>query len=91
MISEMPAGLSPYKRTPEFAAATTPAGLLRDHSTAAGVWGRIVVLAGNVEYEISGTGEIAFLDATTPGFIEPQVTHRVTPSDDARFYVEFWR
>jgi tellurite methyltransferase len=40
------------KRTPEFTEATVPQGLLRDHSTKAGVWAQIRVLEGTLRYHV---------------------------------------
>ncbi len=91
MKPSLPADVVPYRRTPEFTAETTPAGLRRDHSTRAGTWGRIVVLAGTLRYEIAGRDDAQLLDCETPGIIEPEVLHKVAPSVDARFYVEFLR
>ncbi len=91
LSATIPADVSAYRRTPEFTAESTPAALLRDHGTKAGTWGRIVVLAGEVAYEVAGSGVVAMLDPATPGVIEPRVAHRVTPSADARFYIEFLR
>lgn len=36
---ERPHGLVVYKQTPDFTQATTPRGLVKDHSTKVGVWG----------------------------------------------------
>ena len=36
---ERPHGLVVYKQTPYFTQATTPRGLVKDHSTKVGVWG----------------------------------------------------
>lgn len=88
----MPAGLKAYKRTPEFTQATTPAGLMRGHSTKEGVWAKIVVIEGSMIYRIlePEMEEIA-LDSKTHGVIEPQILHEVVPHDGVRFYVEFHR
>ena len=42
-----------YRRTPEFDAATTPPGLLGEHNTKAGVWGRIHVMEGALLYRVT--------------------------------------
>ncbi len=89
---EIPAGFAPYKRTPEFDAATVPTGLLADHATKPGVWGVIHVLAGSLRYVVEPpiAGERT-LDVATPGIVVPEVRHRVVPAGDVRFFVEFHR
>lgn len=89
---ELPAGYAPYKRTAELDQVSIPAGLLRDHSTKAGVWGVIHVLAGRLHYIVESplAGEF-FLDPATPGIVVPEVLHRVAPIGDVRFFVEFHR
>lgn len=46
----LPARVQVYKRTADFTEQTIPAGLLKDHTTKPGVWARIVVSAGELEY-----------------------------------------
>nr|WP_236750234.1 DUF1971 domain-containing protein [Acidithiobacillus ferridurans] len=49
-LPEPPVPLKEYQRTPEFTDDDAPAGLLHEHRTKAGVWGRIVLLEGNLRY-----------------------------------------
>ncbi|MEZ5215007.1 MAG: DUF1971 domain-containing protein [Ilumatobacteraceae bacterium] len=46
---ELPGGLVLVRTTPEFTEATVPA-LLRAHRVAEGVWGRLVVIEGAVDF-----------------------------------------
>ncbi len=93
---EWPAGLARYRTTPRFVGGATPAGLLRDHSTKRGVWGRIVVEEGSVVYVAGarrctlrpGAGGSA---ADGTGVVVPEMKHHVEPAPDAVFAVEFWR
>ncbi len=87
----VPAGAAPYKRTPEFTQDTVPAGLTRDHSTKAGVWGVITVLSGGLRYVVPGTGLDVQLDPAIPGIVMPGQIHFVEPAGEVRFFVEFWR
>tara|TARA_B100000029_G_scaffold315184_2_gene307609 strand:- start:312 stop:521 length:210 start_codon:yes stop_codon:yes gene_type:complete len=68
-----------------------PASLLSEHRTKPGVWGLIHVTQGTVIYQITGATEPIELTGHTPGVIEPETLHSVRPSDNAVFYVEFWR
>lgn len=88
----LPPGLEAYNRTPVFTQATVPAGLLRAHSTKAGVWGRIVVLEGKLIYRITDPRRPRseqVLSPTAPGVVEPTVLHEVEPQGAVRFLVEF--
>jgi tellurite methyltransferase len=89
---ELPDAFAPYKRTREFAAHSIPDGLLRDHTTARGVWGVIHVVAGRLRYivepPLAGTH---VLDPEHPGIVVPEVRHRVAPDGAVRFYVEFYK
>jgi tellurite resistance-related uncharacterized protein len=92
--SVIPAGLTVYKRTPEFNEETTPAGLLRAHSTKEGVWGCIRVLEGELLYCIVDARREARERVVTPvrpGVVEPTILHYVEPREATRFYVEFLR
>ena len=91
-MKTIPADCVAYKRTPEFNNETVPAGLLRAHRTKAGTWGRIVVLAGRLEYQITEpVAETLVLDPERSGVVEPEMLHSVAPLGDVRFYVEFLR
>jgi tellurite methyltransferase len=89
---EMPAGHAPYKRTRELDEHSVPPGLLKDHSTARGVWGVIHVIAGRLRYIVEPplAGEHV-LDETHPGVVVAEVLHRVAPEGHVRFFVEFHR
>jgi len=90
-MPSLPREVAAYKRTPTFDRDTVPAGLLEAHSTKAGVWGRIVVLSGRLEYVLTEGGERFELGPDQPGIIEPQAEHRVRPLGAVSFYVEFLR
>ena len=87
----LPANATAYKRTRVFTQHTVPAGLLRDHTTAAGVWGMIHVLSGRLRYVVPSAGYDVELTPGHDGIVEPEVPHHVTPVGDVEFYVEFWR
>ena len=89
----LPHDVAPYKRTAVFTESTIPAGLLRDHRTAPGVWGLIHVLEGRLLYRISDPNgaERAIVPGGRPGVIEPERLHAVKPLGPVRFYVEFHR
>jgi tellurite resistance-related uncharacterized protein len=89
---ELPAGFRAYKRTRELDERSVPAGLLKDHSTAPGVWGVIHVLEGRLRYIVEPPlASERELDAAHPGIVAPEVLHRIVPEGRVRFYVEFYR
>ena len=89
---EWPEGLASYRRTPEFDQDSVPAGLRKDHATKRGVWGRIEILAGALDYVVQPPVDATFvLDPETPGIVAPEVPHHVSPRGVVRFFVEFHR
>jgi len=94
-MTQLPAGLEAYKRTPIFTEQSVPAGLLKDHSTKDGTWGLIHVEEGSLTYVITDPrrpqSERVLTRESDPGVVEPTIVHRVQPSGDVRFWVEFWR
>ncbi len=92
MRESIPSGLAAYRRTAEFTESTVPAGLLRRHTTKAGVWGAIHVLEGSLRYRIlEPEAEEIVLAPDRPGVVEPEVPHEVEVIGPVRFFVEFHR
>lgn len=91
-MKSLPANAVAYKRTAEFTETTVPAGLLRSHTTKAGTWGRIHVVAGRLRYRILEPAvEEIDLTPEREGVVEPEVPHEVEPLGTVRFFVEFLR
>lgn len=88
----LPSNVKPYKKTPEFTELTVPAGLLKDHQTKSGVWGKIVILYGALEYTIIEPElDVTELSNSKHGVVEPTILHHIKPLGKVRFYVEFYR
>lgn len=89
----MPENFIAYKQTPEFNQNTVPKGFLRDHTTAAKTWARIVVTSGKLKYEITEPGHEAqhILTPEISGIIVAKQAHHVSVIADVLFYVEFYR
>lgn len=88
----IPDGYVPYKQTPVFNTETIPSGLTQQHATKKGIWGLIHVVTGTLIYRIHHPFySEERLDSQTPGIVLPDVQHDVHPSEDAMFYIEFWR
>jgi tellurite resistance-related uncharacterized protein len=89
----IPDGLVLYKRTAEFTQDTVPAGLLSAHSTKDGVWGRIQVVEGELNYRVLDPRrrwKETVLSPDLAGVVEPTILHDVTARGPTRFYVEFF-
>lgn len=90
-MKQLPSDLTAYKKTPEFTETSIPHGLLKDHNTKQGVWGKIVVLDGSLEYIIQEPEiEIIKLSSSRFGVVEPTIKHHVKPIGAVKFYVEFY-
>ena len=91
-MKNLPEHVDSYKKTPIFTEHTVPSGLLKSHKTKLGVWGKIVVLEGNLEYRIlQPSFEVLTLGVEQFGVVEPAVPHEVEPKGSVKFYVEFYR
>jgi tellurite resistance-related uncharacterized protein len=89
--SGLPAGLVAYRRTPVFDQDTIPAGLRREHRTAAGVWGVITVLEGRLRFRSLDPISETVLIPGAPIAAAPQQPHEIAPDGPVRFFVEFYR
>lgn len=90
-MTDWPAGLTPYKRTPEFTETTIPAGLLRAHATKPGTWAQLHVLSGRLRFSDLVRGVVLDLDPGRHPLIRPEELHEVAPLGPVRFFVEFCR
>ena len=87
---EWPDGVTPYRRTPEFDESTVPTGLLSEHATKRGVWGRVHVLAGRLVYHVGAPINTSLgIVAGSHAVVVPEVRHRVEPDGAVRFFIEF--
>ena len=89
---ELPLGLDHVRTTEVFDAQTVPAGLLRAHRIAAGVWGRLTVHMGSLRFVFEDDpGAGIRVDAGESIVIPPSTPHHVEPDTDAQFAIEFHR
>ncbi|MDP3670782.1 MAG: DUF1971 domain-containing protein [Telluria sp.] len=91
-MKALPEGLTHYKSTAEFTENSIPAALLRSHSTAPDVWGRIKIIEGALLYRmLEPTLEELVLTPAQAGIVEPRALHEVAVLGPVRFCVEFHR
>jgi tellurite resistance-related uncharacterized protein len=90
VMKQLPETVTEYKRTNTFTEKTIPSGLLKSHSTKSSVWGKIVVLEGELLYRILEPAiEDHMLTPEVFGVVEPEVLHEVKPLGKVSFYVVF--
>ncbi len=90
-MKSLPENLNLTRRTPEFDENSIPKGLLKAHQTKTGVWGKIVILEGELQYKVNEPKEeLVILDTENYGIIEPTILHEVRPLGPVKFYVEFF-
>jgi len=89
--SELPENFVPYKKSPIFTEKSLPSGLKNDHSTKAGVWGKIIIIEGKLQYRVNSLGTDTELSPNIPGIILPEVLHSVAILDTVEFYIEFYK
>lgn len=88
----LPTGLALVRATEELTAESVPAGLLRAHRLAPGVWGLLRVTAGSLVFVWEDRpGDPVVLVEGDATVIPPEVPHRVEPGAGVRFVVEFHR
>lgn len=87
----IPKNLVEARRTPLFDLESLPDALTRSHRTA--MWATIHVQDGSVRYiDLEGDApRDVHVEAGDSTVIRPRVKHRIEPSADAKFYVQFYR
>lgn len=89
---QLPDGLEHVRTTEVFDNATVPAGLLRAHRVADGVWGRLVVHTGTVAFVFDDEPDRPITTrAGDTVAIPPARQHHLELDGPATFAVEFHR
>ena len=88
---EFPGNFIPYKKTPVFTEESLPSGLKNDHSTKTGVWGKIILTEGTLQYRVNSLKTDTVLSPNETGIILPEILHSVALLGPVKFYVEFYK
>jgi tellurite methyltransferase len=89
---EIPQGYEPYRQSPEFDEKTVPEALLHRHSTKPGIWARIHVLHGSLDYYLHAPfNTVHRLTPHSPGVVLPGVEHHIEVKHAVSFFLEFFR
>ena len=90
--AELPPGLSVAHTTAVWDEQTMPERLRRDHRIATGTWGRLHVVAGQLQFDADTDPPLnRLLDAGDDQPIPPTTDHSVRPAGHVQFFVEFLR
>jgi len=86
----LPENVKQYAESQVFTEASVPKKLTSVHDTKAGVWGRLVVIEGELDFVIVGPPETTLhLNTQTTAIIQPQVPHFVSLKGPVKFKIEF--
>lgn len=92
MQADFPEDLIKYRETPVFNEHTVPLALQKSHHTKEGVWVKLIVWDGSVDYAIENDeGSVVTVNAGDSIVIEPQVPHHLEITGKVSLYLEFYR
>lgn len=90
MSTKLPESVQKYAESPIFTELTVPRKLTQEHDTKSGVWGRLIVLEGALDFVIPGPPSTTqHIDKTTTAIIVPRVMHYVVLDEPVKFKIEF--
>lgn len=90
MSATLPGHVKKYAESPLFTEDTCPQKLRLEHDTKPGVWGRLIVLEGTLEFVIPGPPcTTQHIDTDVTAIIEPRIMHYVVLNGPVRFKIEF--
>jgi len=81
----------PYKSTPVFDERTLPQALQKAHSTKAGAWGLLEIIAGELIYVIEESENRRPMRTGDSQLIEPEQLHHVELVGSMQMQVHFFR
>lgn len=88
----LPDDLEASGKTSLFTNETVPDKILTHHELQAGTWGLLTVEAGTVSFFRQGEDTpVAVISSEKPFVILPEEVHYVRLSEDARFFVTFYK
>ncbi len=92
MSSQLPNGLQKYAASPVFTETSTPEKLTTAHDTKVGVWGKLIVSEGALEFVVPGPPATSErIAAGAFALIEPTVPHHIRLIGSVEFQIEFYR
>jgi tellurite resistance-related uncharacterized protein len=90
--ASLPESAGPYRTIGPFGRETLPAGLLRTHDLAEGVWGLVELHSGRIVFVWEdGSGDRIELEAPARIIVPPQIPHHLEADGDFRLTITFHR
>ena len=88
----LPGGVRHVRTTPVFDESSVPAGLLAAHQLAAGVWARVVLQQGTLDFVFEDAPDrpLSLLEGESL-VVPPQRLHHVVVAGPVRFVLELYR
>lgn len=90
--AKLPDDVEAYGLSPDFSSDNLPEKLRSAHSTKAGTWGLLHVLAGTIRFSLEtpkhGTKEVTKFETVV---IPPETPHHVEFLEPGSFFIEFYR
>jgi len=93
-MASLPKHVQKYAETPVFTEESVPKKLTSVHDTKEGVWGRLIMIEGQLDFVIPGPPHISQSLQAENGdiaIIEPQIPHYVDIKGPVTFKIEFLR
>jgi tellurite resistance-related uncharacterized protein len=89
----MPASAVPYRKIGPFDAASLPAGLLAEHRLKEGVWGKLEMLDGSLDFvwDDGRQDDRCRICAGDVQIVTPTTPHHLETSGPFRLTIEFWK
>ena len=89
---DLPDDAEPCGKTPVFTNETVPDTILNHHQLQAGTWGLLTVEAGSVSFfRKEEDTPVSVISSEKPFVILPEEVHHVRLSEDAKFFVTFYK
>ena len=89
---DLPDDVEASGKTSLFTNETVPDKILNHHELQAGTWGLLTVEAGTVSFFLQGDdAPLAVISPERPFVILPEEVHYVRLSEDAKFFVTFYK
>lgn len=90
-MTALPGTVEKYSQSRAFTETTTPANLQKLHATRPGVWGKLVMESGLMDFEWEAEATRLSLETGDTVVIPPETPHRVILRGPVSFLVEFYR
>lgn len=93
-MPKLPEGLTLSETGPTYCRDNFPENMKADFKTSEGVWGKVVVAKGMLQFVVDADGPASrgfLIDPMFPGIVAPGLSHSLSPAmGDVEFYIEYY-